>query len=82
MHTRIWNSRRCQNPFDPPRRFRTGSLPSSNGGGALAQLADRLGAFTSIYSRKGVGVIGRGPAITTGNLLTAGTTFGAMTRVT
>jgi hypothetical protein len=37
-----------------------------------------LGAFTSIYTRKGVAVVGRGPSITTGNLLTAGMTFNAL----
>jgi acetylornithine/succinyldiaminopimelate/putrescine aminotransferase/predicted amino acid dehydrogenase len=37
-----------------------------------------LGAFTSIYTRKGTAVVGRGPAITTGNLLTAGMTFEAL----
>lgn len=37
-----------------------------------------LGAFTSIYSHKGAAVCGRGPAITTGNLLTAGMTFAAL----
>ncbi|MEO5694374.1 MAG: aminotransferase class III-fold pyridoxal phosphate-dependent enzyme, partial [Usitatibacter sp.] len=40
-----------------------------------------LGAFTSIYSRKGQLVAGRGPHITTGNLLTAGMTFRALLRV-
>jgi predicted amino acid dehydrogenase len=30
-----------------------------------------LGAFTSIFSRQGMAVTGRGPAITTGNILTA-----------
>jgi len=37
-----------------------------------------LGAFTSIYTRRGAAVTGRGPAITTGNLLTAGMTFRAL----
>jgi acetylornithine/succinyldiaminopimelate/putrescine aminotransferase/predicted amino acid dehydrogenase len=37
-----------------------------------------LGAYTSIYTRKGIAVIGRGPAITTGNLLTAGMTVKAL----
>jgi acetylornithine/succinyldiaminopimelate/putrescine aminotransferase/predicted amino acid dehydrogenase len=37
-----------------------------------------LGAFASIYSRRGAAVTGRGPAITTGNLLTAGMTFRAL----
>ena len=40
-----------------------------------------LGAFTSIYSRKGMAVAGRGPAITTGNLLTAGMTFAGLQAV-
>ena len=40
-----------------------------------------LGAFTSVYTRKGVAATGRGPSITTGNLLTAGTTFKALQRV-
>ena len=37
-----------------------------------------LGAYTSIYTRKGSAVTQRGPAITTGNLLTAGMTFEAL----
>ena len=39
-----------------------------------------LGAFSSIYSRRGVDVAGRGPWITTGNLLTAGMAFAALLR--
>jgi predicted amino acid dehydrogenase len=39
-----------------------------------------LGAFSSIYTRKGVDVVGRGPWITTGNLLTAGMAFAALRR--
>jgi acetylornithine/succinyldiaminopimelate/putrescine aminotransferase/predicted amino acid dehydrogenase len=37
-----------------------------------------LGAFTSIYTRRGMAALGRGPAITTGSLLTAGMTFRAI----
>jgi acetylornithine/succinyldiaminopimelate/putrescine aminotransferase/predicted amino acid dehydrogenase len=40
-----------------------------------------LGAFTSVYTRKGTAVTGRGPSITTGNLLTAGMTFEALQHV-
>lgn len=36
-----------------------------------------LGGYTVPYSRRGVGVLGRGPAITTGNALTAGVAFEA-----
>jgi acetylornithine/succinyldiaminopimelate/putrescine aminotransferase/predicted amino acid dehydrogenase len=38
-----------------------------------------LGGYTVPYSRRGVGVLGRGPAITTGNALTAGVAFEAAT---
>jgi acetylornithine/succinyldiaminopimelate/putrescine aminotransferase/predicted amino acid dehydrogenase len=37
-----------------------------------------LGAFTSIFSRQGMAVTGRGPAITTGNILTAEMAFRAI----
>ena len=40
-----------------------------------------LGGFTTPYSRRGEAVIGRGPAITTGNALTAGMAFAALRRV-
>ncbi len=40
-----------------------------------------LGAFTSIFSRNGMGVTGRGPAITTGNALTAAMAYRAILRV-
>jgi acetylornithine/succinyldiaminopimelate/putrescine aminotransferase/predicted amino acid dehydrogenase len=40
-----------------------------------------LGGYTTPYSRRGLGVIGRGPAITTGNPLTAGMAWLATRRV-
>ena len=40
-----------------------------------------LGAFTSIFSHRGAAVTGRGPAITTGNTLTAGMAFAAIKRL-
>lgn len=40
-----------------------------------------LGAFTSIYSHQGMDVVGRGPAITTGNALSAVMSFRAVKRV-
>ncbi len=40
-----------------------------------------LGAFTSIYSHQGMDVVGRGPAITTGNALSAVMAFRAVMRV-
>jgi acetylornithine/succinyldiaminopimelate/putrescine aminotransferase/predicted amino acid dehydrogenase len=39
-----------------------------------------LGGFTTPYSRRGLAVIGRGPAITTGNALTAGMALAATRR--
>jgi len=40
-----------------------------------------LGGYTVPYSRRGLGVTGRGPAITTGNALTAGMAFAATLRL-
>jgi acetylornithine/succinyldiaminopimelate/putrescine aminotransferase len=40
-----------------------------------------LGGYTVPYSRRGAAVIGRGPAITTGNALTAGMAFAATLRL-
>ena len=40
-----------------------------------------LGAFTSIFSRQGAAVTGRGPAITTGNILTAAMAYRAIRQV-
>jgi len=40
-----------------------------------------LGGYTVPYSRRGAAVAGRGPAITTGNALTAGMAFAATLRV-
>jgi acetylornithine/succinyldiaminopimelate/putrescine aminotransferase/predicted amino acid dehydrogenase len=39
-----------------------------------------LGGYTVPYSRRGLAVVGRGPAITTGNALTAGMAFEAIRR--
>ena len=60
-------------------------------GALIAQavdLADHLGArlvglggYTAPYSRRGLAVVGRGPAITTGNALTAGVAVAATCRV-
>jgi acetylornithine/succinyldiaminopimelate/putrescine aminotransferase/predicted amino acid dehydrogenase len=44
---------------------------------ALGARVVGLGGFTTPYSRRGESVIGRGPAITTGNALTAGMAFAA-----
>ena len=40
-----------------------------------------LGGYTVPYSHRGLAVIGRGPAITTGNALTAGMAFAATRRL-
>src|SRR5260370_30338832 len=40
-----------------------------------------LGGYTTPYSRRGLEVVGRGPAITTGNALTAGMAFLATRRL-
>lgn len=40
-----------------------------------------LGAFTTVFSRRGADVVGRGPTITTGNSLTAAMAFAAILRV-
>jgi predicted amino acid dehydrogenase len=40
-----------------------------------------LGGHTTAYSRRGLAVLGRGPAITTGNALTAGMAFAAVRRL-
>jgi predicted amino acid dehydrogenase len=54
----------------------------------LVDLAHRLGAkivglggYTVPYSRRGLDIVGRGPAITTGNALTAGVSFLASQRL-
>ncbi|MBS1153698.1 MAG: aminotransferase, class, partial [Myxococcaceae bacterium] len=48
---------------------------------ALGARVVGLGGFTTPYSRRGQAVVGRGPAITTGNALTAGMAFAATRRV-
>jgi acetylornithine/succinyldiaminopimelate/putrescine aminotransferase/predicted amino acid dehydrogenase len=40
-----------------------------------------LGAYTTIFSRRGADVVGRGPYVTTGNSLTAGMAMAAIERV-
>ncbi len=40
-----------------------------------------LGAFTTVFSKRGADVVGRGPVITTGNSLTAAMAFAAIQRV-
>jgi acetylornithine/succinyldiaminopimelate/putrescine aminotransferase/predicted amino acid dehydrogenase len=40
-----------------------------------------LGGHTTAYSRRGLAVVGRGPAVTTGNALTAGMAFAAVCRL-
>jgi acetylornithine/succinyldiaminopimelate/putrescine aminotransferase/predicted amino acid dehydrogenase len=40
-----------------------------------------LGAFTTLFSRYGADVVGRGPVVTTGNVLTAAMAFAALKRV-
>ena len=41
-----------------------------------------LGGFTTPFSRRGLAVVGRGPAITTGNALTAAMAFASLARLT
>ncbi len=48
---------------------------------ALGAKVVGLGGFTTPYSRRGQAVLGLGPAITTGNALTAGMAFAATKRV-
>lgn len=48
---------------------------------ALGARVVGLGGFTTPFSRRGEAVVGRGPAITTGNALTAGMAFAATRRV-
>lgn len=72
----------------PDEMFRRGrtimSAEIARGVDLAAQLGVRvvgLGAFTSVFSRRGTSVAGRAPVVTTGNVLTAAMGFAAVERV-
>lgn len=72
----------------PDEMFRRGraivSAEISRGVDLAANLGVRvvgLGAFTSVFSRRGTSVAGRAPVVTTGNVLTAAMGYAAIERV-
>jgi acetylornithine/succinyldiaminopimelate/putrescine aminotransferase/predicted amino acid dehydrogenase len=75
-------------PLLPSEMARRGLKHVSREIGRAVDLAARcgarvvgLGGHTTAYSRRGLAVLGRGPAITTGNALTAGMAFAAVRRI-
>lgn len=75
-------------PLLPEEMARRGLRRVSQEVGRAVDLAATLGArivglggYTVPYSRRGLAVVGRGPAITTGNALTAGMAFLAIRRL-